>query len=95
MTRKTGLVSLTSAALLFALAGCEANPNKVDLKSITSDLSPELMATSERPVDIDVNWAVNADQDLRGVWNDLGRFWLTNKPSSLSPFPIMDTGGQP
>ena len=44
MTRKTGLVSLTSAAILFALAGCEANPNKVDLKSITSDLSPELLS---------------------------------------------------
>ena len=95
MTRSTGFVVLSSAALLLALGGCQSDPNKVDLKSITSDLTPELMATSERPVDIDVNWAVNADQDLRGVWNDLGRFWLTNKPSSPSPSPIMDTGGQP
>lgn len=95
MTRKTGCVSFAVSALALALAGCQSNPNNVDLKSITSDLSPELMATAERPVDIDVNWAVNADQDLRGVWNDLGRFWLTNKPSSLSPYPIMDTGGQP
>jgi hypothetical protein len=95
MTRTTGCVSFALAAIALSVAGCQSDPNKVDLKSITSDLTPELMATAERPVDIDVNWAVNADQDLRGVWNDLGRFWLTNKPSSLSPYPIMDTGGQP
>ena len=65
MPRTTGLAVLSSAALLLTLGGCQSDPNKVDLKSITSDLTPELMATSERPVDIDVNWAVNADQDLR------------------------------
>ena len=95
MTRKTGFAALSSAALLLALGGCQSDPNKVDLKSITSDLTPELMATSERPVDVDVNWAVNADQDLRGAWNDLGRFFLTDRPSALSPYPIVPTGGQP
>ncbi|MFN5496448.1 MAG: hypothetical protein ACK5WD_03580 [bacterium] len=95
MTRTTGFAVLSSAALLLALGGCQSDPNKVDLKSITGDLTPELQATAERPVDMDVNWAVNADQDLRGVWNDLGRFWLTDRPSALSPYPIMPTSGQP
>ncbi|MBI1302244.1 MAG: hypothetical protein GC172_00370 [Phycisphaera sp.] len=93
MRRTTGLASVSVAALLLALGGCAADPERTDLKSITSNLTPELQATAERPVDIDVNWAVNADQDLRGAWNDLGRFWLTNRPRSLSNYPIMSTGG--
>jgi hypothetical protein len=95
MNRKTGFAVLSSAALVVALGGCQSDPNKVDLKSITGNLTPELMTTAERPVDVDVNWAVNANQDLRGGWRDLGRFWLTDRPSSLSPYPIMNTGGQP
>ena len=93
MLRTTALVS--SALLALSLTGCAADPEKTDLKSITSNLTPELMTTSERPVDVDVNWAMNADQDLRGFWNDLGRVWLTDKPSALSPYPIQPTGGQP
>ena len=101
MPRKTGFSTLSSAAFLlalpigFSIVGCAADPNKTDLKSITSNLTPELQGTSERPVDVDVNWAMNANQDLRSMWNDLGRFWLTDKPSALSPYPIQPTGGQP
>lgn len=97
MIRKTATVSsfLLALGLAGGLAGCASDPNKTDLKSITGNLTPELMNTSERPVDVDVNWAMNANQDLRSMWNDLGRFWLTDKPSALSPYPIQPTGGQP
>jgi hypothetical protein len=93
MIRKTAIA--TAALLALGLVGCASDPNKTDLKSITGNLTPELMNTSERPVDVDVNWAMNANQDLRSMWNDLGRFWLTDKPSALSPYPIQPTGGQP
>ncbi len=97
MNRKTAIATsaLLALELLGGLVGCASDPNKTDLKSITGNLTPELMTTSERPVDVDVNWAMNANQDLRGMWNDLGRFWLTDKPSALSPYPIQPTGGQP
>lgn len=95
MTLSLRLSLIASAALLAVLGGCQSNPEKVDVNSILSDLTPELKATSERPVDMDVNYAVNADQNLRGVWNDLGRFWLTDRPSALSPFPIHSASGQP
>ena len=98
MARPTAVTVLSAAALstglALGLAGC-ANPQATDLKSITSNLTPELMTTAERPDDVSVNWAMNANQDLRSGWTDLGRFWLTDKPSSLSPYPIMSTGGQP
>jgi len=42
-----------------------------------------------------MDWAVDRDQDMRSAWSDMGRFWLTDKPSRLSPYPIMPTGGNP
>jgi hypothetical protein len=96
MIRKTGLAVLTASATLILVTGCSSGERKgTDLASIKGNLTPELEATAERDVDMEVNWAMNADQDLRGVWNDLGRFWLTDRPSQLSPYPIMPTGGQP
>ena len=85
-----------SAALAISLTGCQtADPSATDLKSLTSNLTPELYNTAERPADVDVNWAMNANQDLRSAKNDWGRFWLTDQPSKLSPFPITSTSGQP
>lgn len=95
MSRSTCTAVLSASLLALGLAGCSSDPNATDLKSITGNLTPELMTTSERPDDVSVNWAMNANQDLRSAWSDLGRFWLTDQPSSLSPYPIMPTGGQP
>lgn len=95
MRRTTATAVLSSLALLALATGCSSERKGTDLASIKGNLTPELEATSERGADMEVNWAMNADQDLRGVWNDLGRFWLTDKPSQLSPYPIMPTGGQP
>lgn len=86
-------VLLSTAAL--ALVGCRADPNDTSFSALKSNLNPELMTLSERPVDVEINMAMNDEQDLRAAWNDLGRFWLTDKPSKLSPFPIMSTGGTP
>ena len=93
---RTSAVATTISLSLLALAGCKtSDPQATDLKSLTSNLTPELENTAERPVDVDVNWALNANQDLRSANNDLGRFWLTDQPSRLSPFPITPMNGQP
>ncbi len=92
---RTSALATTVALALVAIAGCKADPQNTDLKSLTSNLTPELYNTSERQVDVDVNWAMNANQDLRSAKNDLGRFWLTDQPSRLSPFPITSTNGLP
>ncbi|MFZ9881420.1 MAG: hypothetical protein ACO3QC_08475 [Phycisphaerales bacterium] len=87
-------VALLATAAL-ALTGCRADPKNTDFDSITSNLNPELRTLSERDVDVDVNLALNDEMERRSAWNDLGRFWLLDKPSTLSPFPIMSTSGNP
>ena len=64
-------------------------------KTITRKLTPELHGTAETHAQAEVHFATNANEDLRGIQNDWGRFWLTDSPSKLSPYPIQSTGGQP
>ena len=64
-------------------------------ESIKSNPSPELMGIAERPVDVERNMAVVGDQNLRLFWSDLGRVWLFDQPSNLSPWNTISTSGQP
>ncbi len=64
-------------------------------KIINANLTPELYGTSESYNDVDWHFAANANQDWRELKDDWGRFWLTDQPSRLSPYPIQPTGGQP
>jgi hypothetical protein len=89
---------LAIGASMFTLAGCKSDPDrkyKTDLDSLSVDLSPELVNTSQTKDESRMDWAVDRDQDMRSAWSDMGRFWLTDKPSRLSPYPIMPTGGNP
>ena len=104
MSRKTALNTTIALATLagvstLALTGCSApDPNrkyKTDLNSLSADLSPELANTQQTPDEARMDWVVNKDQDLRSAWSDMGRFWLTDKPRPTSPYPIMQTGGNP
>lgn len=57
--------------------------------------TPELMGMSERPIDVERNMAVVGNQNLRMMWGDLGRVWLFDQPSQLSPWNTVSTSGQP
>lgn len=39
--------------------------------------------------------AVVGNQNLRMMWSDLGRVWLFDQPSNLSPWNTVSTSGQP
>ena len=76
--------------------GCSSsNPNDVSFNAIKSDLTPHIMGLSERDVDVELNMAVIINQNLRMFWGDLGRVWFFDRPSRLSPYDIISTGGQP
>ena len=94
MKNTIGLLLLVATV---ALVGCQksSKPDDVSYSAITNDLTPELMTLSERPVDVDLNMAVHQNQDLRMFWNDIGRFFYTNRASGLSPYPVQKTGGIP
>ncbi len=77
-----------------ALVGCN-NPKDVSFNSIKSNPTPELMGMSEREIDVERNMAVVGNQNLRMMWSDLGRVWLFDQPSNLSPWNTVSTSGQP
>ena len=79
----------------FLLVGCQSNPNDVSFDAITGNLTPELQTLTERPSDVHRNIAVSNNQDLRMFSEDFGRLWLTDGPSMLSPYPIINSSGNP
>lgn len=90
------VVAVAPLALLAALSlgGCKSDPNDVSFDAIKNNLSPEMMTLNERGIDVERNMAVTRDQNLRSMWNDLGRVFLTDHPSALSPYNVYATSGQ-
>ena len=79
------------------LVGCSrpSSPYDVSFDAIRADLTPELLAVSDRPVDEQRNLAVTNNQNLRLMFDDLGRAFYTDHPTRLSPYPITYTSGNP
>jgi len=76
------------------LGGCKSDPYDVSFDAIKRNPSPELMTLNERAIDVDRNMHITRDQNLRAMWNDLGRVFLTDHPSALSPYNVYATSGQ-
>ena len=87
---RIALLSLV-ALMMVSLLGCVSS----DRNDILANLTPELYGLHERPSDVARNWAVTDNANLRMIADDLGRMWMTNQPSHLSPFPIMTYSGNP
>ena len=62
---------------------------------IGRNLTPELAGTALSVNEAYMNSSVVGDVDFRQMQDDWARFWLMNKPSMLSPYPIVNTGGRP
>jgi hypothetical protein len=63
--------------------------------TIGKNLTPELAGTSLTVNEAYMNSTVVGDVNLRQLQDDWARLWLMNEPSSLSPYPIVNTGGRP
>lgn len=74
--------------------GC-ASDNDVSNNAIIHNLSPELQGSVERPIDINRNMNATADVNARLFWDDMGRAFYTDHPSSLTPLPVTGTSGMP
>ncbi|MDP7029326.1 MAG: hypothetical protein QF733_03805 [Phycisphaerales bacterium] len=96
MRRTTLLVGLITLLLLM-LGGCAAsnNPNNVSIGHIRGNLTPELVGTTETRYDIDNNMAIVGNIQMRQASDDLGRIFLFDQASTLSPYPIVPTGRDP
>jgi hypothetical protein len=91
--RPEGLLPILGFLAALCL-GCN-NPKDVSFNSIKNNPTPELMGMSEREIDVERNMAVVGNQNLRLMWGDLGRVWLFDQPSILSPWNTVSTSGQP
>ena len=94
--RRAALLGIAmSAAGVMMLGGCKSSKDYYSYNTIKGNLTPELQGLTERPVDIERNVAVSENVDMRLFWGDLGRVWMTDNPSILSPYWTISTSGQP
>lgn len=91
MTKK--IVCAGACLGVLALVGCGSNPENVSYEAITSNLTPALQSSTERPVDIHSNLAVMQDTNWRMFWDDMGRAFYTDRASNLTPYPHASLSG--
>ena len=92
------LAGLITGALGGALlVGCSSpsSPYDVSFDAVRGDLTPELQAMTDRPVDEQRNIAVANNQNWRMLFDDLGRAVYTDHPTRLSPYPVTYSSGTP
>ncbi|MDX2147356.1 MAG: hypothetical protein SFZ23_07515 [Planctomycetota bacterium] len=70
------------------LGGCTYNtPSEEYARDIRMDPSPEVDTLYQREVDIDNALTLTFDENLRALNQDLGRFFLLDRPSRLTLEP--------
>jgi hypothetical protein len=75
-----GLVIVAAAALL---GGCS------DIRSQTLwDPTPAEMGPVTTAAEVNNGMSHTLDTNGRLFWDDLGRFWMLDRPSHMTPYPI-------
>ena len=80
------MLAIAPAVLLFGCTG-----NQASLENIT----PSMDTLAQTYTDTDVDLSVTDNKNLRMAQEDLGRVWYTNRPSRLTPYPVVNTTGNP
>ena len=94
--KTTTFAHLCAATMLTALAaGCQYDPNDVSFYAIRHSLPPELRGAVDTQDDADRHLAVTNNTNARLLMDDLGRTFYTDRPSRLSPLPVVYTSGNP
>ena len=87
--RTSALLALTCLAGLAFIGGCSsATPAEEQLSEIRSVPSPNLDSPTRTRDEIDNKLTVTNDTNLRSLNRDLGVFFLLDRPSRLSPYPM-------
>ena len=82
---------LVSGALIAAAltVGCTTGNSSYDkAREYQENPSPELDTLHERRIDMDNQISVTNDENLRMLNEDLGRFFLLDRQSRLTPAPV-------
>lgn len=82
---RTAALVLSAAAAAALLAGCGGNNTAASRDAmVRSNPTPELDTLYQRPVDMDNRVTLVVDENWRMFNEDLGRFWLLDRPSRLA-----------
>ena len=81
------LITAATLSLVALLSGCNQNANAQ--KSIINDLTPNMNGLAETYSQNDAGIAVVNDANDRMFVDDMRRATLLDKPSMLSPFPVV------
>ena len=85
------VIAVSSVALTCLLGtGCSSSSDYSEklASEVRSDPTPSLDTLSQRRTDMDNAIAVTEDENWRMFNQDLGRFWLLDRPSLLTPEPL-------
>ena len=82
--RMTLPVAATLATGLLLLSGCRSGTTA----AIYHDPTPAIDTLSETDFEVKNSLVITRENNFRMVWEDLGRLWLVDRPSRLSPKPI-------
>ena len=84
---KKCIFTLTFASLSAALIGCQSNTHSTN--AILKDLTPNMDGLSETYSENDAGIAVVNNDNDRMYVDDWRRVMILDKPSSLSPYPVV------
>jgi hypothetical protein len=82
----TGLAALGLAAVV--LGGCSSEPKSVSSSWVRSNLTPELQSVAHSAEQRKNMHARTYDTNLRQVWDDWDTFWMIDRPTQMSKYPI-------
>jgi len=82
------LITVTFFALIAAFAGCTHQPHSKS--AVLKDLTPNMDGLSETYAENDAGIVVVNNANDRMFVDDMRRATLLDKPSMLSPYPVVD-----
>ena len=88
---------LVLAASTTLLVGCSKSTSidNVSYSAVHNNLSPEVNGLVASDYDNRSNNAIIDDLNERMMHDDWNRFWLRDKPSMLTPYPVISTNRDP
>ncbi len=87
--RKSRLFLGASLLAPAMLVGCASGDYSDQLAAeVRSNPTPELDTLSQRHQDIENSIALTVDENWRMFTQDMGRFWLLDRPSIMTPEPV-------
>lgn len=92
---KTSRIALAAPAALIVGSTVGCSYTDVSFDAIRNNPSPEMTRLAYSKKESQQNWTVMADSNLRMVPDDWDRFWYTDHPSMLTPYPTIYTSGNP